>query len=395
MDANTKVPSGFEVDADDITEGYSVQNLEDVSIEGNMLRVRQAELVILKEEEKFGKLGRAPDGRIAPSLQAQTEWTALELSRDNHRPITEASVTDNFFALHADKSDIGIAERPIQPWIPKKEDLERSSLVERYDVTIRPEHRGKDKLGGALVSLPSRSTQSRTHNPLPPSVAASIEFDRERRRIQLIAELRGLVDKKELTETEAVLRKKEYDSEVEIRKYGKKNANKKPKDGVRRYSSEASIASSSINVDETYKVDNMKGELADGDESNKSASDAHSLTRSQTVPITNSEPAVESILEQNGDEIPQPESELESELLTQTTATKTIPTTNNDDNINFTKSISLKKDKLKEIETKMKEINEKERHARAHTIHVMKDQDAILELKSSQRFLDGKERSVV
>ena len=55
VDANTKVPSGFEVDADDITEGYSVQNLEDVSIEGNMLRVRQAELVILKEEDNIIK----------------------------------------------------------------------------------------------------------------------------------------------------------------------------------------------------------------------------------------------------------------------------------------------------------------------------------------------------
>jgi len=36
-----------------------------------MVRIRQAEYVLLKEEAKFGRFSRDPEGKLAPILQAE------------------------------------------------------------------------------------------------------------------------------------------------------------------------------------------------------------------------------------------------------------------------------------------------------------------------------------
>jgi hypothetical protein len=76
--------------------------------EEGLVRIRQAELVVLSEEKKFGMLARDPEGRLMPRLQALTRTAAFELKKDDHRPITEPASTA-LYAPHAASSDIGVA----------------------------------------------------------------------------------------------------------------------------------------------------------------------------------------------------------------------------------------------------------------------------------------------
>jgi hypothetical protein len=81
----------------------------------DMMKIRQCELVILKEEEKFGRHSRDPEGHVVPEIQAKTRIASLELRKDDKRPIIEPSATISSFAPHAYKSVVGVAE---PPWAP-------------------------------------------------------------------------------------------------------------------------------------------------------------------------------------------------------------------------------------------------------------------------------------
>lgn len=152
----------------------------------DMTKIRQAELVILKEEQKFGIHMRDPDGKIAPRLQALTRIAAVELKRDDRRPIEEPAVTQTH-APHAEKSDIGIKKNV---WVPEKaklgsEEIQRTAaLREKYitdvDTTIKPKTRGEGKGGGILAPLELRGVESHPRRPLKTNLAADIEFRRHR-----------------------------------------------------------------------------------------------------------------------------------------------------------------------------------------------------------------------
>ena len=73
-----------------------------------MSKIRQAEMVILAEEKKFGVLSKDPEGRLMPRLQALTRQAAHELKKDNYRPLIEPAHTASY-APHASNSDIGVA----------------------------------------------------------------------------------------------------------------------------------------------------------------------------------------------------------------------------------------------------------------------------------------------
>merc|ERR1712185_753460 len=82
-----------------------------------MSKIRQAEIVILREEQKFGIHTRDPDGRIVPIVTSQSRWNEVELKKDDYRPLEEPSKTLTH-APHAMKSDVGVEQ---QDWTPSLE----------------------------------------------------------------------------------------------------------------------------------------------------------------------------------------------------------------------------------------------------------------------------------
>lgn len=220
----------------------------------NMSKIRQAELVILAEEKKFGILSKDPDGRLMPRLQAMTRQAAFELKKDNKRPITEPAHTP-LFAPHAASSDIGVAP---PSWTPGGADKtpagdgehgnrmqkargnsvslsqlanaaasedQRASVrlsgtvasgqggfnhlySEETDPTLLPSKRGQGKSGGLLAPLQTKGTETRRRRPLKTTLTSEMEFNRTRQirtlseKIEEINRLRESIteEKKKLDE---------------------------------------------------------------------------------------------------------------------------------------------------------------------------------------------------
>lgn len=220
----------------------------------NMSKIRQAELVILAEEKKFGILSKDPDGRLMPRLQAMTRQAAFELKKDNKRPITEPAHTP-LFAPHAASSDIGVAP---PNWTPGGGDKapagdgdhsnrmqkargnsvslsqlanaaaseeQRASMrlsgtvaaaqggfnhlySEETDPTLLPSKRGQGKSGGLLAPLQTKGTETRRRRPLKTTLTSEMEFNRTRQirtlseKIEEINRLRESIteEKKKLDE---------------------------------------------------------------------------------------------------------------------------------------------------------------------------------------------------
>lgn len=195
----------------------------------NMSKIRQAELVILAEERKFGVLSKDPDGRLMPRLQAMTRQAAFELKKDNKRPITEPAHTA-LFAPHAMNSDIGVAPPKWTPSVGDRSgtggagaDLEHTNASkmtkargnsvslsnlataasgeesqrqsgmasvgkdgfnglysEETDPTLLPSRRGQGKIGGLLAPLQTKGTDTRRRRPLKTTLTSEMEFNRTR-----------------------------------------------------------------------------------------------------------------------------------------------------------------------------------------------------------------------
>ena len=166
----------------------------------DMAKIRQAEIVILTEEKKFGALSKDPHGRIMPILQAMTSHASLQLRKDNQRPLTEQSLSSAAYAPHAYKSDVGIAD---QPWTPdvnsndNKAQMDNAAIgssnlfsstlgkdfkySEQLDDSLLATTRGAGKSGGALAPLQSKGATTRNRRPLKTTLAGEMEFQRIRK----------------------------------------------------------------------------------------------------------------------------------------------------------------------------------------------------------------------
>ena len=165
-------------------------------LNSDMRKIKQCELVILKEEEKFGRYSRDPEGRIVPLIQAKTRIAALELRKDDRRPIQEPSSVKKF-APHAAKSDIGIAPIPYVPEDELPDPYANNELVANSDDTVLPKERGEVAVGGILSELHSKGTETRPRRVIPPTIGSSIEFGRHRKKKTLGERLAEIAKLKE------------------------------------------------------------------------------------------------------------------------------------------------------------------------------------------------------
>ena len=140
--------------------------------EDYMCKIRQAELVLLKEEERHGKFARDLEGRMVPLITAKTRRLVMELGKDDKRPMDEKGTTSENYAPFADASNVGLLG---EEEIAEMEEKQRSEAMgnrkikdpdfynydaeEEYDVLrpsdveANPRNRGQDK-----VPPPSHNT---------------------------------------------------------------------------------------------------------------------------------------------------------------------------------------------------------------------------------------------
>ncbi len=141
------------------------------SREEYMFRIRQAELVLLKEEERHGKFARDPDGRMVPLVTAKTRRLTSELSKDDQRPMLQKGTVSAYYAPFADTSGVGLLTEETIAEMDEKRRAEQGSNTkikdpdffnygeDEYDVLrptdtgANPRNRGQDKVGGMLGPL--------------------------------------------------------------------------------------------------------------------------------------------------------------------------------------------------------------------------------------------------
>jgi len=154
-------------------------------VNADMKKLRQAELVILREEDKFGRWARDPEQRLVPIQQAKARLAAMELKKDDRRPIHKPSTTAKSHAPHAASSDIGLAEDIWQPVENAKDLLTQNKYLEKVDEDVDSVRRGEGKIGGQLAPLATKGVETRIRKPLRGSVGSQMEFNRYRRKRML------------------------------------------------------------------------------------------------------------------------------------------------------------------------------------------------------------------
>lgn len=75
--------------------------------ESDQERIRQAERVLLQEEESHGRYTRNQSGRLVPEQLAKDELFNQQLGLDKKRDLTEPALADAFTAPHAEFSGVG------------------------------------------------------------------------------------------------------------------------------------------------------------------------------------------------------------------------------------------------------------------------------------------------
>jgi hypothetical protein len=105
----------------------------------------------------------------------------VNLNKDNHRNIKEKSESKREFAPHAARSGVGFIE---SPWFPEKE---IADLADPRRATSQPDTpvditRNKDRVGGALAPITTRSGSTKLKKPLFVNTNNDIEFSTSRKR---------------------------------------------------------------------------------------------------------------------------------------------------------------------------------------------------------------------
>ncbi|CAM9224005.1 unnamed protein product, partial [Ectocarpus fasciculatus] len=157
----------------------------------DMVLLRQAEMVILKEEEKLGVYSLDPAGRLVPTLQVRKSCTIQKADEENAR--------------RAGEDELAAPVDPLEKWKDPKRAKDHSLL---------PERKGRDKSGGALLPLGTKSVNSSIRLPLKPknNTGNEIQFHANRKKKTIgdrLNEITALRDKvaREMAQLEAAKQK--------------------------------------------------------------------------------------------------------------------------------------------------------------------------------------------
>ena len=185
-----------------------------------MSKIRQAELVLLKEEERHGKFARDPEGRLVPLITALTRRMVLEMTKDDKRPMLQKGTTSERYAPFAVASGVGLLSEAEVAEIDEKRRAEMmaknkvkdpdffdydavdNDILRPFDTTANPRNRGQDKVGGMLSSLEVKGPESRARKPIRPNITGDMEFARYRKKLDYAAQLEEIGRKRQALATE-------------------------------------------------------------------------------------------------------------------------------------------------------------------------------------------------
>lgn len=193
-----KSPYGLVKASRKSTEKTVQEKAKSIVLNEDLMKIRQSELIILKEEEKFGSMSRDPDDRLVSKVQAETRLAEIELQKDNRRNIADPSIT-NKFAPHASGSDIGVVA---DVWLPDEtkpvNKNRESAFLDIVDEEVTGKKRGEGKFGGQLAPIDPKGVETRIRKPIRNNVGSQVEFKRYRRKRELndrLAEIEELKTK--------------------------------------------------------------------------------------------------------------------------------------------------------------------------------------------------------
>jgi hypothetical protein len=187
-----------------------------VSRDDYVSKIRQAELVLLKEEERHGKFARDPEGRLVPLITALTRRMVTELTKDDKRPMLQKGTTSERYAPFADASGVGLLSEAEVAEIDEKRraelmaknkvkdpdfynyDAVDTDILRPFDTTANPRNRGQDKVGGMLAPLEVKGPESRARKPIRPNITGDMEFSRYRKKLIYAAQLEEIDRKRQV-----------------------------------------------------------------------------------------------------------------------------------------------------------------------------------------------------
>ena len=123
--------------------------------------------------------------------QALAKFVAVDMSRDDDRPLSEAATVPSTLAPYAELSGVGLADFDITNL--RKHAEKPLKLV---DKSASSRIRGQDKVRGALAPIVSRAGEPRKLLPSRLTLGSKIEFDMERQRRTLHDKLNELAELK-------------------------------------------------------------------------------------------------------------------------------------------------------------------------------------------------------
>jgi hypothetical protein len=171
-----------------------------LTVTGEMRRVRQAEMVLLKEEERHGRYSKDSEGRLVPIVIAKTRKLVLELCKDDRRSVDQPAHTASTLAPHAIPSGIGVLdegallalEEARNSTQGKGEEDDIPDVLKRTDFESNARVRGQDKIGGMLSPIETKAADSRARRPIRPNLSGSIESNRYRKKQVLTDKLASI-----------------------------------------------------------------------------------------------------------------------------------------------------------------------------------------------------------
>ena len=167
---------------------------------GDIWRIRLAEMVILKEEERYGTFSRDPKGRLMPMVIARQRVLAFEIRKDDYRELKDAAHSPIALAPHAVLGGVGViseAERIAFEELQGNLSVNAMDKLgddncfkrEQMDRGSNSRWGGEDKVGGKLAPVDVRASESRARRPIRPNLSGDMESSRLRQRMLLTDKL--------------------------------------------------------------------------------------------------------------------------------------------------------------------------------------------------------------
>lgn len=210
----------------DVSRGKSTANMASFVLNEDMVKLRQSELVILKEEKRHGQYTLDPSGRLMQKIQADTLFVAHDLAKDNYRDMEEKAETSKIAAPHAGIGGVGYSDRAWDPTevarrsednvrrleeIGKTRPVDPISKLKKADMlpdySLTGAKRGRDKNGGVLTPLDTKPVQASVRLPLKPNndTGNELQFKLNRKKSALSQRLGQITELRESLAKEVAL----------------------------------------------------------------------------------------------------------------------------------------------------------------------------------------------